>query len=92
MGYANAQVSKALDGNTLTIGFARRSATYKRAQLIFHDLERLQSIGEGKIQIIFSGKAHPNDQDGKELIRQIVENSKSMIGKIKIIFLENYNM
>ena len=92
LGYANSQVSKALDGNTLTIGFARRSATYKRAQLIFHDLERLQSIGKGKIQIIFSGKAHPNDQDGKELIRQIVENSKSMIGKVKIIFLENYNM
>jgi starch phosphorylase len=92
LGYANSQVTKALDADTLTIGFARRAATYKRAQLLFHDLDRLASLGIGKIQIIYSGKAHPNDAEGKELIRQIVENSKSMFGKVKIIFLENYNM
>ena len=92
LGYANSQVTKALDGNTLTIGFARRAATYKRAQLLFHDMERLTSIGSGKIQVVFSGKAHPNDAEGKELIRQIVTKSKSMFGKVKIIFLENYNM
>ena len=92
LGYANSQVTKALDAETLTIGFARRAATYKRAQLIFHDLERLQSMGEGKLQIVFSGKAHPNDAAGKELIRQIVSKSKTMFGKVKIIFLENYNM
>ena len=59
--YANSQLSKALDPNILTIGFARRAATYKRAQLIFRDAQRLVELGAGKIQLIFSGKAHPND-------------------------------
>lgn len=92
LGYANSQVTKALSGDVLTIGFARRAATYKRAQLIFYDMERLEAIGHGKLQFIFSGKAHPNDPSGKELIRQIVDKSKTMFGKVKIIFLENYNM
>ena len=92
LGYANSQVSKALDGDTLTIGFARRAATYKRAQLLFHDMDRLESLGAEKIQVIFSGKAHPKDRDGKEIIRQIVSKSKAMFGKVKIIYLENYNM
>ena len=92
LGYANSQVSKALDGDTLTIGFARRAATYKRAQLLFHDMDRLESLGAEKIQVIFSGKAHPNDMEGKEVIRQIVSKSKVMFGKVKIIYLENYNM
>ena len=92
LSYANAQVSKALDKDTLTIGFARRAATYKRAQLIFSDPDRLLDIGKGRIQIIFSGKAHPNDSEGKELIKKIVENANSMFGKLKIVFLENYNM
>ena len=92
LGYANSQVSKALDKDTLTIGFARRAATYKRAQLLFHDMERLESLGAEKIQVIFSGKAHPKDAEGKEVIRQIVSKSKAMFGKVKIIYLENYNM
>ena len=92
LGYANSQVSKALDGDTLTIGFARRAATYKRAQLLFHDMGRLESLGAEKIQVIFSGKAHPKDHEGKEVIRQIVSKSKAMFGKVKIIYLENYNM
>ena len=92
LGYANSQVSKALDKDTLTIGFARRAATYKRAQLLFHDMDRLESLGAKKIQVIFSGKAHPKDHEGKEIIRQIVSKSKAMFGKVKIIYLENYNM
>ena len=92
MGYANSQVIKALDGDTLTIGFARRAATYKRAQLLFYDIKRLESLGAGRVQVIFSGKAHPNDMEGKEVIRQIVSNSITMFGKVKIIFLENYNI
>jgi len=92
LGYANSQVQKALDRDTLTIGFARRAATYKRAQLLFQDTERLLEIGQGKIQVVYSGKAHPNDAEGKELIRQIVSKANKMFGKIKIIFLENYNM
>ena len=92
LSYANADVTKALDKDTLTIGFARRAATYKRAQLLFYDMERLESLGTGKIQVIFSGKAHPNDMAGKEGIRNIIDRSKKMFGKVKIIFLENYNM
>ena len=90
--YANSQLSKALDPNILTIGFARRAATYKRAQLIFKDVKRLIGLGAGKIQLVFSGKAHPNDKEGKELIYGIIKNAKKFEGKIKIIYLENYNM
>ena len=55
-----------LSPDRLTIGFARRFATYKRANLVFKDLERLRTIGAGKIQFVFSGKAHPRDQGGKQ--------------------------
>ena len=92
LNYSNALTGKALDCDTLTIGFARRSATYKRAQLIFHDIEKLESICKNNIQIIFSGKAHPNDKDGKKIIKQIIHKSDLLFGKVKIIFLENYNM
>ena len=90
--FANSQLSKALDPNILTIGFARRAATYKRAQLIFKEPEKLIDLGAGKIQLVFSGKAHPNDKEGKELISGIIQNAKDFEGKIKIIYLENYNM
>ena len=90
--FANSQLSKALDPNILTIGFARRAATYKRAQLIFKDPKRLIELGAGKIQLIFSGKAHPNDKEGKELIYGIIKNAREFEDKIKIIYLENYNM
>tara|TARA_Y100000768_G_scaffold165770_1_gene124114 strand:- start:191 stop:1840 length:1650 start_codon:yes stop_codon:yes gene_type:complete len=90
--YANAQTSQLLDLETLTIGFARRSATYKRAQLLFHDLERLRGVGYKKIQVIYSGKAHPKDEEGKKLIHQIIGKSKSLFGSIKVIYLENYDM
>ena len=66
-------VSK-LDPNALTIGFARRFATYKRATLIFRDLERITEILNNQdrpVQLIFAGKAHPRDVEGQELIRQI---------------------
>jgi starch phosphorylase len=76
----------------LTLGFARRAAEYKRARLIFSDPERLMKIGKGKLQIIFAGKAHPNDGDGKEIIRQLVSQSNRFFGDVKIIYLENYNM
>ena len=90
--FANSQLSKALDPNILTIGFARRAATYKRAQLIFRDPEKLIDLGAGKIQLVFSGKAHPNDKKGKELISGIIQSAKDFEGGIKIIYLENYNM
>ena len=81
-----------LDSDKLTIGFARRFATYKRANLIFKDLERLRKIGGNKIQFVFSGKAHPKDIGGKMLIKSIYEGAKQIQDEIPVIFLENYSM
>ena len=76
----------------LTIGFARRFATYKRANLVFHDLEKLREIGAGRIQFVFSGKAHPKDKGGKQLIRDIFASAKKVEEEIPVAFLENYSM
>ena len=82
-----------LDPEALTIGFARRFTGYKRSTLIFSDLHRLQDINrKEKIQLIFAGKAHPNDTDGKGLIRQIHEYEKILKDQISIVYLENYDM
>ena len=81
-----------LDKNRLTIGFARRFATYKRANLVFSDLERLREIGAGKIQFVFSGKAHPRDEGGKALIKSIFDSAKDLENEIPVAFLEDYSM
>ncbi|MBE3091581.1 MAG: alpha-glucan family phosphorylase [Candidatus Atribacteria bacterium] len=83
-----------LDPEVLTIGFARRATAYKRADLIFYDINRLVDISRkyGKIQLVFSGKAHPKDWSGKELIRKIVQISQQLRGEIEVIYLENYNI
>lgn len=84
-----------LNPNALTIGFARRFATYKRADLIFSNLKKLASILNNEkhpVQIIFSGKAHPRDKAGADLIKRIIEISKMPEFLGKIVFLENYNM
>jgi starch phosphorylase len=81
-----------LDPDILTIGFARRVATYKRGDLIFTDLERLLRIGEGKLQLVFGGKAHPHDTPGKELIHRIMEVIASYRDRIRMVYLPNYNM
>jgi len=89
------EVLDILDENALTIGFARRFATYKRAHLIFRDVERLSEIvnnSERPVQFIFAGKAHPADEAGKALIRRIIDISKQPEFIGKIIFLENYDM
>ena len=90
--YANSQSQRALANKTLTIGFARRAAEYKRARLIFHDKERLVKLAKGKVQFIFAGKAHPRDDHGKEILKEIVLQAKELLGDVKIVFLENYNM
>ena len=90
----NEVVSK-LNPNALTIGFARRFATYKRATLIFRAIERLtQLLNQEKrpVQIIFAGKAHPDDMEGQNLIKQIHEISLMPQFKGKIFILENYNI
>ncbi len=84
-----------LDPNALTIGFARRFATYKRATLIFKDLERITQIFNNKnqkVQIIFAGKAHPADKEGQDLIKYIHEISMKPQFKGKVFLLENYNL
>ncbi len=84
-----------LDPSALTIGFARRFATYKRATLIFRDIERLAGIlcdPNHPVQIIIAGKAHPRDDAGKELIQQIISHTKAEHLRKKIVFIENYDM
>ncbi len=76
----------------LTIGFARRAAGYKRANLIFSDLERLTRIGSEKIQLVFAGKAHPKDEEGKAVIRSVFEAIEKLKGKIDVVYLQNYGM
>ncbi|HEX2968280.1 MAG TPA: alpha-glucan family phosphorylase [Bacteroidales bacterium] len=88
-------ISSHLDEKALTIGFARRFATYKRANLLFRDLERLARIvnnHDKPVQFIYAGKAHPNDGGGKDLIRRIHEVSQMPQFTGKIIFLENYDI
>ncbi|MCJ7650486.1 MAG: alpha-glucan family phosphorylase, partial [Candidatus Lokiarchaeota archaeon] len=83
-----------LDMEVLTIGFARRATAYKRADLIFNNFNRLVDISRkyGKIQLVFSGKAHPEDGPGKELIRKIIQISQQLRGEIEVVYLENYNI
>ena len=88
-------VEAVLDPNTLTIAFARRFATYKRANLLLRDPERLISIIHHKkypVQFIFAGKAHPRDNEGKELIKQLFEFAGRPEVRDRFIFLEDYDM
>lgn len=90
-----AQAGEVLDPEALTIGFARRFAGYKRATLIFRDVERLaQIIGDKNrpIQLIFAGKAHPRDEEGKHLIRTIAKISREERFYNRIVFIEDYDM
>ena len=88
-------VESALDQDTLTIAFARRFATYKRAGLLLKDPERLESIINNPkypVQFIFAGKAHPRDNEGKELIKQLFQFASKPEVRDKIVFLEDYDM
>jgi starch phosphorylase len=86
---------EALNPDALTIGFARRFATYKRATLILRDIERLKRIllnAERPVQMIFAGKAHPHDEKGKDLIRQIAHTARHPDLRHSVVFLEDYDM
>ncbi|AJE04398.1 glycosyltransferase family 1 protein [Geobacter pickeringii] len=90
-----AAAEEVLDPEALTIGFARRFATYKRGTLLFRDLARLERIlgsSDRPVQIIFAGKAHPHDVEGKELIREIFQHSIGGRFRGKIVFIEDYDM
>jgi starch phosphorylase len=89
------RAEEVLDPSTLTIGFARRFAAYKRANLLLQDPQRLKRIltnRECPVQLIFSGKAHPRDSLGKELIRQVIHFARDESVRDHIVFIEDYNM
>jgi len=89
------QAEEVLDPKALTIGFARRFATYKRATLLFRDSERLARIlgdPQRPVQIIYAGKAHPADQEGKDFIRQVVHFARRPEFRQRIVFLEDYDI
>ncbi|MDE5579255.1 MAG: alpha-glucan family phosphorylase [Alistipes sp.] len=89
------QIIEGIKPDVLTIGFARRFATYKRAYLLFTNLDRLSAIVNNKerpVQFIFAGKAHPNDKPGQDLIKRIVEVAAMPQFVGKILFLQNYDM
>jgi starch phosphorylase len=92
--HVNRESNAGFDREVLTIGFARRFAAYKRAGLIFQDLDRLKKIVRevGPIQIVFAGKAHPRDRDGKDLIARIHETRDALQGVIPVSYLTNYDM
>ncbi|MFP4054701.1 MAG: alpha-glucan family phosphorylase [Phycisphaerae bacterium] len=90
-----AQAEEVLDPEALTIGFARRFATYKRANLILADIERLKRIlnnTDRPVQIIMAGKAHPRDNPGKDLIRQIIHTARMPEFRRNLVFIEDYDM
>lgn len=82
------------DPAVLTIAFARRATAYKRADLLFTDLERLKSIARqaGPFQVIFGGKAHPQDAEGKEMIRRVFQAAHSLEGSVKVVYVPDYDM
>ena len=92
--HVNRKTGVAMGVDVLTLGFARRAATYKRGDLLFQDIERLKKIASnaGRVQAIYAGKAHPQDQGGKELIRRIFQIKEALKKDIQVAYLENYDM
>ena len=89
------RLHEVLDPEVFTIGFARRFATYKRATLLFHDIDRLKKLinnAKMPVQIVIAGKAHPKDQPGKTLIREIVNLSRDPEVSKRLIFVEDYSI
>ena len=93
LAYVNQETNAGMDTDVLTLGFARRVATYKRADLLFSDIERLRGMARevGPIQVIYAGKAHPRDNLGKDLIRRIIEAGEALKPDIKVVYLANYD-
>jgi starch phosphorylase len=89
----NSETDAGLDPEVFTIGFARRAATYKRADLLLHDIAKLKSIAAkvGKLQIVYAGKAHPQDWPGKEFIQRICQAQSSLTPEIRMAYLVNYD-
>jgi starch phosphorylase len=91
--FVNQTANVKLDPQVFTLGFARRATEYKRATLLFSNLERLRTISrKGKIQAVFAGKAHPRDESGKNLIEKIYDYTRQLRGDVEVVYLENYDM
>lgn len=92
--YVNRETGAGMEPDVLTICFARRAASYKRLDLLFNDIERLRNIssGAGPFQIIYAGKAHPQDMGGKETIKRIFRAGESLKKDIRITYLANYDL
>jgi starch phosphorylase len=90
----NHTTNAGFEQDVLTLGFARRATAYKRAGLLFHDLTRLRAIAEqqGPLQVIFAGKAHPRDAEGKEVIHAVHEAREALQGSVSVAYLPNYDM
>lgn len=91
---ANRTTNVGMDRDVFTIGFARRATAYKRPDLLFHDVDRLNRIAErvGSIQLVFAGKAHPRDVDGKQLIRRVFDAAHRLSSAITFTWLPNYGI
>ncbi len=87
-------MNESLDLNVLTIGFARRATAYKRPGLLLDDINRLRKIADrfGPIQIVYGGKAHPHDDQGKEIIKHVLQSRTSLGDQIRLVYLPNYEM
>lgn len=92
--YVDRTTGVELDPEVFTLGFARRAATYKRADLLFDDMERLRRIARevGRFQLVYAGKAHPQDEGGQHLIRRIFDARDDLASEINVVYLEDYNM
>jgi starch phosphorylase len=91
--YVNRQDNIGMDYDVITFGFARRATSYKRPDLVFHDVNRLKAIaGKRAIQFVFSGKAHPRDEEGKKIIQRIVAVAGQLGRNVKVSYLANYDM
>jgi glycogen phosphorylase len=92
--YVNREANAGMDVDVCTIGFARRVAAYKRADLLLTDIERLKRIksNAGPFQVVYAGKAHPHDRAGKEIIKGILRAKDLLNNEIKVVYLQNYDM
>ncbi len=90
--YINSVSGAGFTDELLTVCFARRATAYKRATLIFSDLEYLFNLSFDRVQFIFAGKAHPQDEAGKQLIREIINTGKQFEQKLRLVFVPNYNI
>jgi starch phosphorylase len=90
----NQRTNAGFDKDVLTIGFARRATAYKRPLLILKDPERLRAVARtfGGLQIVFAGKAHPHDAEGKGLIKAILQTAPRLAPEVRVAFLVNYDI